>query len=165
MTCKKIEHAGSLTFDPCPDMTREEQHVHIASDNQAEFMHWHYFLGHLSFPKLKILAKIGKIPKHLANVLPPVCTGCAFGAMTKVPWRGKEAVKTVFKATKPGQCVFVDQMKSTQVGFFAQLKGRLTKKHYCAATIFVDHFSGYKFVHQMTHLSSEETVAAKRAFE
>ena len=146
-------------------MTHKERYVHIHSDKQAELMHWHYRLGHLSFPKLKILAQIGKIPKHLANVLPPVCTGCAFGAMTKVPWRGKEEAKTVFKATKPGQCVSVDQMISTQVGFFAQLKGRLTKKRYCAATIFVDHFSGYKYTHLMTHLLLEETVAAKRAFE
>ena len=90
-------------------------------------MHWHYRLGHLLFPKLKALAKIGKIPKHLANVLPPVCTGCAFGAMTKVPWRKIDAAGTVFKATKPGQCVFIDQMISTQVGFYAQLNGRLTK--------------------------------------
>ena len=161
----KIERAGPLTFDPCPDTTHEESHVHVASDNQTELMHWHYRLGHLSFPKLKVLAKLGEIPKHLANVLPPVCAGCAFGAMTKVPWRGKEAAKTLFKATKPGQCVSVDQMISTQVGFFAQLKGRLTNKRYRAATIFVDHFSGYKFVFLMTHLSSEETVEAKRAFE
>ena len=93
-------------------------------------MHWHYCLGKLSFPKLKILAKIGRILKRLVNVQPPVCAGCVFGAMTKVPWRGKETAKQVFKATKPGQCVSVDQMISTQVGFFAQLKGRLIKKLY-----------------------------------
>ena len=63
-----IERAGPLTFDPCPDKTQEEQPVRIASDVQAELMHWHYHLGHLSFPKLKILAKLDKIPKHLANV-------------------------------------------------------------------------------------------------
>ena len=78
---------------------------------------------------------------------------------------GKERAKQVFIATKPGQCVSVDQMISTQVGFFAQFKGRLTKKRYRAATNFVDHFSGYKYAHLMTNLSSEETVAAKRAFK
>jgi hypothetical protein len=56
-------------------------------------------------------------------------------------------------------------MISTQVGFYSQLKGRLTKKRYHDATIFVDHFSGYKYTHLMTHLLSEETVASKRAFE
>jgi hypothetical protein len=48
-------------------------------------MQWHYRLGHLTFPKLKQLALNGKIPKKLAEVLPPKCTGCLFGAMTKLP--------------------------------------------------------------------------------
>ena len=71
----------------------------------------------------------------------------------------------MFKATNPGQCVSIDQMISTQVGFYAQLKGRLTKQRYCAATIFVDHFLGYKYTHLMTNLSPEETVAAKHDFK
>ena len=104
-------------------MEQNEQQVLSASDKQAELMHWHYRLGHLSFPKLKILAKIGKIPKRLVNVQPPVCEGCAFKAMTKVPWRGKETAKQVFIATKPGQCVSVDQMISTQVGYLPSCKG------------------------------------------
>jgi hypothetical protein len=161
----KIGRAGPLTFDPCPDSTHVDQHIHVPSDKQAELMHWLYCLGHLSFTKLKALARIGEIPKHLANVLPPVCAGCAFGAMTRVPWRNNETTRTVFKATKPGQCVSVDQMISTQVGFYAQLKGSLTKQQYRGATIFVDHFSGYKYIHLMTRLSSEETVAAQRAFK
>jgi len=115
----KIGRAGLLTFVPCPERTHDKQHIHVPSDKQAELMHWHYRLEHLSFPKLKELAKIGEIPKHLANVLPPVCTGCVFGAMNKVPWKSREATRTVFKATKPGQCVSVDQMISTQVGFYA----------------------------------------------
>ena len=128
-------------------------------------MHWHYRLGHLSFQKLKELAEISKTAKHLTNVKPPVCAGCAFRAMTKVPWRKQDAAGTYFKVTTPGQCVSVDQMISTQVGFYAQLKGKLTKRQYHAATIFVDHYSGYKYIHLMTNLSSEETVAAKCAFK
>ncbi len=122
----QIGRAGPLTFDHCPDSTHEYQHINVPSEKQAELMHWHYRLGHLSFPKLKALAKIGEIPKHLANVLPPVCAGCAFGAMTKVPWKNRKATTTVFKATKPGQCVSVDHMISTQFSFYAQLKWRLT---------------------------------------
>jgi hypothetical protein len=43
--------------------------------------------------------------------------------MTKLPWQGKEtkANHEVFVATKPGQCISVDQMMSTEVGFYAQL--------------------------------------------
>jgi hypothetical protein len=53
-------------------------------------MRWHYQLGHLTFPKLKQLALNGEIPKKLAKMLPPKCAGCLFGAMTKLPWQGKE---------------------------------------------------------------------------
>jgi hypothetical protein len=158
---------GPLTFDPSPP-TKEGEDVHLAAaDNQAELMRWHYRLGHLTFAKLKQLALNGEIPKKLAKIKPPKCAGCLFGMMTKIPWRGKEtkASHEVFIATKPGECISVDQMASTEVGFFAQMKGKLTKRHYRCATIFVDHFSRLHFVHLQTDDSSEETIAAKRAFE
>jgi hypothetical protein len=156
-----------LTFDPTPQLEDDERHQHVAIDDQAELMRWHHCLGHLSFPKLKKLAILGKIPKRLAKVRPPVCSGCLFGAMTKVPWRGKEGDSnhTVFVATAPGQIVSMDQMISTQVGFIAQLKGSLTKKRYTAATVFTDHYSHLQYIHLMTCLTSQETVDAKRAFE
>ncbi len=70
----------------------------------------------------------------------------------------------MFVATKAGQCVSVDQLISTQVGFIAQLKVTLTKKRYTAATIFVVHYSRLKYNHLMTKLTSEETMEAKQAF-
>jgi hypothetical protein len=99
------------------------------------------------------------------GVKPPLCAGCAFGAMTKVPWQGNKDSLHIFRATKPEQCISVDQMISTQNSFYAQLKGRLTLRRHRAATIFVDHYSGFKYVHLMTSLTSDETVAAKIAFE
>jgi hypothetical protein len=89
--------------------------VHVASDEQAELMLWHYCLGHLAFSKLKQLALNNKIPKQLAKIKPPICAGCLFGAMTRVPWQGKEGSSkhTVFTATKPGEIVSVDQLIST----------------------------------------------------
>jgi hypothetical protein len=130
-------------------------------------MQWHYRLGHLTFPKLKQLALNGKIPKKLAKVLPPKCAGCLFGAMTKLPWQGKKtkANHKVFVATKPGECISVDQMTSTEVGFFAQLKGKITKKRYECATVFVDHYSCLHFVHLQLNDKSNETLAAKLAFK
>jgi hypothetical protein len=106
-------------------------------------MRWHYCLGHLSFKKLKQLALNGKIPKKFSKIAPPKCAGCLFGMITKLPWCGKESKSSheVFVATKPGETVSVNQMVSTKAGFFAQLKGTLTKKRYKCATIFVDHFS------------------------
>jgi len=130
-------------------------------------MRWHQRLGHLTFPKLKKLAILSEIPKRLAKVKPPVCSGCLFGAMTKVPWRGKEgdSSHTVFEAIAPVQFVSVNQMISTQVGFIAQLKGSLTKKRYTAATVFTDHYSHLLYIHLMTRLTLQETVDAKQAFE
>jgi hypothetical protein len=106
-------------------------------------MQLHYCLGHLPFSRLKQLTINGEIPKKLAKVAPPKCAGCLFGAMTKIPWCGKEtkASHEVFVATKPGECVSVNQMKSTEPGFYVQLKEKLTKKRYRCATIFVDNFS------------------------
>ena len=164
-TAPQIRRAGALTFNPTPEREPEEQFDLAAANPQAELMRWHYRLGHLPFSKLKLLAQLGEIPKRLAKVTPPKCAGCIFAAMTKVPWKGKEDQRHIFTATKPGECVSVDQMISTQVGFIAQLKGKLTRNRYKAATIFVDHFSRLRFVHLMRDLSSEETISEKLAFE
>ncbi len=160
-------HSGPLTFDPRP-LEEEDEHTTLAaSDDQAELMQWHYCLGHLRFSRLKQLTINDKIPKKLAKVAPPKCAGCLFSAMTKFPWRSKEtkASHEVFVATKPGECVSVNQMTSTEPGFYAQLKGKLTKKRYRCTTIFVDHFSCLRYVHPQVDDLSIKTVAAKRAFE
>ncbi len=158
---------GPLTFDPSPP-AEEGEDVHLAAaDNQAELMRWHYCLGHLTFAKLKQLTLNGEIPKKLATVTPPKCAGCLFGAMTKIPWRGKEikASHEVFIATKPGECISVDQIASTEVRFFVQMKGKLTKRRYRCATIFVDHFSRLRFFHLQIDDTSAETLGAKCTFE
>jgi hypothetical protein len=138
---KQTTRMGLLTFDVNPELENNEQVYLAAVDNQAKLMCWHYRLGHLSFAKLKQLALNGKISRRLTKVKPPVYAEYRFGAMTKVPWRGQETSLEVFVATKAGQCVSVDQLMSTQVGFISQLKRTLTKKRYTAATIFVDHYS------------------------
>jgi hypothetical protein len=56
-------------------------------------------------------------------------------------------------------------MTSTEVGFYVQMKGKLTKKRYRCATVFIDHYSRLRFVHLQVNDSSVETVAAKQAFE
>jgi hypothetical protein len=52
----------ALTFDPTPPPEEDEEFYLAAADDQAELMRWHYRLGHLSFPKLKLLATNGEIP-------------------------------------------------------------------------------------------------------
>ncbi len=115
----RVIQQGPLTFDPSPP-TEEAKDIQLAAaNNQAKLMQWHYHLGHMSFPKLKQLALNGEIPKKLAKVLPPKCTGCLFDAMTKLPWQGKEtkADHEVFVVTKPGECILVNQMTSTEMFF------------------------------------------------
>ncbi len=56
-------------------------------------------------------------------------------------------------------------MTSMKVSFYAQLKGKHTKKHYKCATIFVDHFSRLLFVHLQLDDNSNKTLAAKFAFK
>ena len=91
----KIKSSGTLTFDPSP------------SDKQTECMLRLYHLWHLSLPKLKNpklknLAKMRKMPKHLANVLPLVCAGGDSAAIPKALWRGRETALPVFTTTKSG---------------------------------------------------------------
>jgi hypothetical protein len=109
---------GTLTFDPSPPLEEEEEFQLAAANNQAKMMQWHYLLGHLSFPKLMVLAKNGKIPCRLAKVPLSKCAGCLFGAVMKLPWRGKQSKAThqVIVVTKPGECMSVDHMVSTHVG-------------------------------------------------
>jgi hypothetical protein len=53
----------ALTFDPTPPPEEDEEFHLAAANDQAELMRWHYRLGHLSFPKLKLLATNGEIPR------------------------------------------------------------------------------------------------------
>lgn len=132
-----------------------------------DLLRWHYRLGHTSMEKLRNMARQGDLPKRLSTCPVPTCAACRFGKATKVPWRsrGKDNRRAIKPATRPGQCVSVDQLESTTPGLIAQLKGRATRHRYKYVTVFVDNYSGLSFVYLMKSISSEETVKAKRAFE
>jgi hypothetical protein len=101
---KQTTRMGPLTFDVNPELKKDE-HVYLATvDDQAELMRWHYRLRHLAFSKLKQLALNEEIPRQLAKVKPPACVGCLFGAMTKVPWKGRETSSKVFVAEGGTMC-------------------------------------------------------------
>ena len=59
----------------------------------------------------------------------------------------------------------VDQLESSMPGFIPQLKGKLTKQHYHAAMVFVDHYSGLSYIHMQRQLMSAKTLEAKHAFK
>jgi hypothetical protein len=113
------------------------------------------------------MAKAGLIPKDLANIKPPVCPGCAYGKAHQKPWRykGSKNRRTIRVATAPGQVVSVDQLVSPMEGFVPTHRGTPTTLRYQGATVFVNHFSDFTYVHLMTKLDSAGTVEAKQAFE
>ena len=87
--------------------------------------------------------------------------------VTRIP-RGKRSRNTPNKplqVNNPGQIVLVDQLVSPTPGLVAQMNGILTSKKYNYATVFVDHFYRYSYMHLQNTASSEETLERKYAFE
>jgi hypothetical protein len=144
----------------------EETHHPEFSLAQQELLHWHYRLNHLSFARIQAMAKLHILPSRLVKCNIPLCSGCTYGEMTRRPWRTKASYTPTPKAaSKPGECVSVDQLDATIPGLIAQLKGIPTVKRYRCATVFVDHYSRLSYVYLQQILSSEDTIKAKTAFE
>ena len=131
-----------------------------------ELLRWHKRLAHTSFHTLQRMATLGILPARLAKCTKPFCAACQYGKQTRRPWRTKPGTTPSLRtATRPGECVSVDQMESTTKGLIAQLKGILTKQRYRYATVFIDHYSRFSYVHLQQTLTSSETLEAKIAFE
>jgi hypothetical protein len=125
-----ILRCAALTYDPSPVLNEDNEYSVSAPDNQAELMRWHYCLGHALFTSLHQLARNGEIPTKLANVQPPRCAGCLFGAMTKVPWRTKaqrDDSHAVFAATKPGSASPSTTCNQLSRGFTPRQRARLPR--------------------------------------
>jgi hypothetical protein len=158
-----------VTFSDLPKphiIPEEEEPMQLTPHD--ELLRWHYRLGHLPFRRLIKMCLQGILPKNLMSVKPPFCPACQYGGLTKRAWRtrGKgNQPSGKITITIAGQCVSVDQLESSTVGFIAQTKGKLTTMRYKFATIFVDHFSNLSFVYLQKRLTSLETVQAKVAFE
>ena len=150
------------------EMSRlEDPAMVLVRCKQARLETIHERLGHLSFARLKLLARSGIIPKELANVEAPTCPGCAYGKAHRKPWRAKgiRNRRTIRPATEPGQVISVDQLISPTPGFVPTHRGRPTTKRYRGATVFIDHYSDYTYVHLMMEMDADATVKAKQAFE
>ena len=153
-----------LKVDPssCPSINSP------LSNEQRELLRWHIRLGHLPFKILRQFAELGLIPKHLAKVsVFPICACCAFANATKRAWRTKQTSRSIRSDNKnfPGGCVSVDQLVSGQTGMIPQSSGNKVQARYVGATIFVDNFSRFSYVHFMTSLNTDQTLDAKLAFE
>ena len=50
------------------------------SGTQKELLKWHFKLGHMGFAWVQSITCMGILPKHIANVDPPLCASCHLGA-------------------------------------------------------------------------------------
>ena len=109
------------------------QQQDIQEDNEmstisqaSELLRWHHRLEHLSFLKIRILIKLGILPKNLLTVKTPMCASCKAGQMTKKPVRVKGANKQnkSKQVSSPGECVSVDQSESRSVPSQHRFVGR-----------------------------------------
>ena len=123
--------------------------------------------AHISFDRLREIAKQNVISRRLAKAPTSACTSCLHATATKRDWRKKsrKGWKQVAKALAPGRLVSVDQLLSPALGLVAQLTGRLMTARSRAATVFVDHFSGFRYVHLQILTSADETIEGKEVFE
>jgi len=158
-------------FDITPDDITTEHVVEPDEEDKlenlsAQLLRLHHKHNHISFHKLQHMARRGILPKKLATCTVPICSACLYGKATRRAWRGKPLKAEIRKTpTIPGEVVSVDQMKSPTAGLVAQLAGGITNKRYIYATIFVDHATGFGYVHLQKTQSAKETLEAKQAFE
>ena len=121
---------GEQENDEQVEMSRERVQLDKNTTPVQELWYWHTRLGHLPFPQLQEMARNGDIPARLASCRVPKCTSCAFGKATKVPWRTKGKRPGLKSATKPGQCVSMDQLDVVHLGLIGLTKGNPTVHRY-----------------------------------
>jgi len=117
---------------------------------------------------MKKLSKAGIIPRKLEKVKPPICVACLKGKQHKTPWKGRGKNHSSIRKPHdnfPGAQTSTDQMISPYGGMIPQMKGRLTKAKFYGATVFVDHWTDFTYVHLMRDTTAEATLEAKNAYE
>ena len=167
ITDDAVSTAQSTFSDDDTDAGMQETALGMTED-QKLWLKYHYALKHLPKAYMKKLAKAGIIPRKLEKVDPPICVACLKGKQHRTPWKGRNKnVPTIRKPHHnfPGAQTSSDQMISPFGGMVPQIKGRLMKAKYYAATIFVDHFTDYTYVHLMKDTKAENTLEAKNAYE
>ena len=176
---KEPKYSKSVSFDESPTESTQEQTKDDSSapnnkdtmktptdKAQQNLLKCHLQCGHMPVGILVQAAQQGILPKNIITKEYPKCPSCLYGKSTRRAWRTKTPHGTIAPlATKPGNVVSVDQMESSTPGFLGQNTGRLTRKHYKIATVFVDQASklGYIYVQQSTDAAA--TIQAKQAFE
>ena len=88
---------------------------------QKNLMRCHLQCSHMPFGILMQAAKQGLLPKNIIAKEHPPCPSCLYRRSTRRPWRTKTPHGTIAPlATKPGECVSINQMESSTPGLLAQ---------------------------------------------
>ena len=146
-------------------ISSDDQNKPLLKSDQAALMRLHEQLGHCSFTQLKQMAEQGIIPRKLAKVPPPKCPSCLYGKAHRKPWQMHKIDPKIKLTTVPGAVVSIDQLESPVPGFVPIAKGQPTVQRYRGASLFVDHASDFTYIHMHQHLTMDETIGAKHAFE
>jgi hypothetical protein len=103
-----------------PAMVKDEEDRQ-PTNLAAELLRHHQKFGHGSFKNLQIVARLGWIPRKLANCPVPTCSSCLCAKAAKRSWRlrSSDNEDEARKATKPGQCMSVNQLASPTPGLVA----------------------------------------------
>ena len=150
------------------DIANQLEVQHKLENRSAQLLRLHHKYGHIPFQRLKEMAKQGVIDCHHVHTPVPACAACLFGKATKKAWRHRTPInktKSLKPATAPGERVSVDMLLSPTPGLIAQMSGSLTKRRYNYATVYVDNYSGYSYLHLQQSPDVDETLKGKLAFE
>ena len=138
----------------------------INRNDSAELLMIHQKYGHISFHRLKEMARQGIINSKYKHCPIPTCSACMYAKAKRKRWRDKPRRDyEKFVATNPGECISVDQMVSPTPGLVAQMTGTLTSKRYKYATVYVDQATGLGYIHLQKSADVDETLKGKALFE
>ena len=124
-------------------------------------------MGHIPFKKMNMMTRQNVILKRFEKCPAPICVACTYAKLTRKAWCSKptKGYLDTQKANEPGDKVLVNELVSPTPGLIAQLTGKLTIKRYKYATVYVDNYSRYGYVHIQKSSSAEETIEGKEIFE
>ena len=157
------------------------------SKPQKELMLWHQRLGHAGFRWIQTLMRK---PKHEVgdNTEPPVlptkntstsrcdpprCPACQLSKAhrrnpgTQVMHKKPELEMAIRRENlNPGDCISMDQYQGRTPGRLPHTYGKEPpNSKYNGGTVFVDHSSGYIYLHHQVSLRAGDTLQGKHAFE
>lgn len=159
----------------------DEMNQNLTS-SQRELLKWHWRLGHANFSWIqRLAAQPRKSPEGrnepilrtktegVSSCSTPLCAACQMSKQTQtnpevrvdLPIPEKEmALKR--SNLEPGDMVSIDQYVSTVPGRLPKTKGKEPKsKKYTGGTLFVDHATGYIYLHNQVSLKVGETLQGK----